>query len=372
MESRIVQKRKSYQTQVSNDFESQIPPKRPIMATDLRQVLDAIGDVHKRLDEQQVQIDQALKTRPTHNVDDDVFIESGPENPNEVQVISSEWVNTRRGTGKSYRQEPVNSHPNSNSHPSGSRAPISSWRGGGSFNGQSRGRGGRGGHSRPTPYDNRRFTNTEEDDSYRDEDFRDQRRASHSGYSLYELKKMMRQEIMTQRCHEEEASYDIILDGIPSIKGDKFPEESKRAFDRLVQIDPEFKIDYIWDCDRFFTPNDEGFYPMKVTLKKSSQAQDLIDTARLEKKWKWFRPSRTKEMRKKIAYEQWQCDLSNSRLPADSAIWWEVKELGHGVIRRRIPNPHLEKTYQSPTAAGNQRPLAANRMSIEPPTPMTE
>ena len=310
------------------------------------------------------------------------------------------WVNTKRGSGSKNQKSnnPVNEiilnddhddevffrgtappHPQEYTRPTnGSKAPRG--RTGGHFRGQHRGRGGQNnGSHRNAPYQNPRHnTEIQEVDiseEYGNRDYAQPRRSSHTGaWSRQELVKIVRQEIMNQKCHDEAAGYDVIIDGLPSYKDDNFVTEADRAFDKLVQILPEFKIDFIYECERFYTRNLDGTLPLKVTLRYPSVVAALIERAKNEGKFPWFRPSRSKELRKKIAYEHDQVQRLNARLPPNSALKWEVLELGLGAIRRRVPNPdHIPlknaTDHQQGQVTEYARPQAATRKSMMTPVP---
>ena len=173
-----------------------------------------------------------------------------------------------------------------------------------------------------------------------------------------DLTRLMRREIISQQCHDEAAGYEILLDGVPSYEGDDEQTELVRAVEKLVQILPEFKREYIKDTDQLYTPNLDGTYPLKVSIKYPSIVKALTERARVDPKFAWFRPSRSKEMRKKIAYEQREVDRLNSNLPPNSSTKWEVLFMGVGVIRRRVPNPDYvplrnEQAYSRPTGSKN-------------------
>ena len=358
----VSNKRRSYQSRLSTDTESSIPrkvwfkKKSVPMANEnngaqmpqdqFNILMKSITAINSKLENHQTQL-MSLGGSPRLT-------------PNQGGVhfnVDPKYVNTKRGSGSKLRPVEAPIAGASSGAISKFSRPAKQ---GDQYRNQNRGRGrgqfrGRGNwvpnsQSRQTQHKQRRHTMVEEIDledegemnEYEGQWQQRPRRASQGDtqrYSKNDLTRLVRREITNQKCHDEAASYDIILDGVPSYEGDDEGTEIQRAMEKLCQILPEFKRDYIKDCDRFFNPADDGTYPLKVSIKYPSIVQALTERARVDPKFHWFRPSRSKDMRKKIAFEEREVARLNANLPPNSPTRWEVLFLGVGVIRRRVPNP---------------------------------
>ena len=393
--SRDIVKRKTYVFQPTIDEEADIPrkiqcfdsdcdseitppPRKMVDSSDqFEKLMAEFTKVNRRLDHHEHRMNTISQNQGAPlgaSGSSPVVPQPGAAN---VRHDINDWVNTRRGTGPSNARhrdaEPdVEVVAEQYNPPPMNRGRFSDYRQRGG-----RGRGWRGSHNRfdPYQYSRPRHRSEIEDDYHLGDDeqgFEDdpfpRRRASHSGgQSTWELTKLMRREIMAQKCHDEAASYEVIIDGLPSNPNDKIPDEVKRATDSLKEVMPDFKAENIDGVNRLYTPNDDGSLPLVVTLIRQSLAIELTERARFNPDFGWLRPSRSREMRKRISYEVQRVERLNKGLSRDSPTAWETRHLGTGIITRRIPNPgyvqrreHTHRPNGAGTQTQNQRPLAAS------------
>ena len=238
---------------------------------------------------------------------------------------------------------------------------------------RSRGRGGKG-RGRGRGQDQGRQQNQQRRHSDGSSDSRGGRggrggrrggRGGGNGLNTKQVNNLIDRALCKHKQNEEIADRDIILYGIESKKDDNYKDEIDRAAAKLKMVLSDFTVDLIKGVSRFYAPDAKGFYPMRVTIRRLSIAQELIEEAE-DRKFEWFARSRSKQVRKFNGGLVDHCEYLNSTLPPNSSFRWEVTQVGATDVIRRADNPAYIAPAHDPTDQGqpqgaNERPTNAKK-----------
>ena len=183
---------------------------------------------------------------------------------------------------------------------------------------------------------------------------------------------MINNAICKQKGWDETAAKEILIFGLPSTDNDLYADEENRAVAKLKLVLEDFGPDFIADIERFHSPDDNGFFPMKVKLNRLSVAIEIVEVAE-EKAFPWFSRSRPKNVREYNMKIKNHVDDLNSKLPNNWPYTWGAIAVGAVFMVKRVPNPNYVAPAHTPGAATtnqsgtiNKRPLKAAKPKPRP------
>ena len=157
-----------------------------------------------------------------------------------------------------------------------------------------------------------------------------------------ELQRMMDRSHVYHKTQDEKAKRELIIDGLPSKRADKFDTEMKKAVEAMTTVMDDFSPDMIRFIDRFNTPSKDGTHPMKLTFWDPEVVNAILKFQRSKPgKFPWLRDSKTRIIRRNNAHESKRVTDLNGGLPDHEAMIWEEITFGPITTKRLVPNPHV-------------------------------
>ena len=154
----------------------------------------------------------------------------------------------------------------------------------------------------------------------------------------------------SNRAHEEESNYQVIVYGLSIVSGDDINSEIEKALPFLNPIVPCKNEDIEW-VDRFPTRSDDGTYPMIITFKDRKIPDGIWAIIKEDQgKYPWYQRSLARHIRRWNSKMDREAKRLNANVPDSEPTIWESKKVGDMKILRQVANPR----YVQPAVTGGQ------------------
>ena len=161
----------------------------------------------------------------------------------------------------------------------------------------------------------------------------------------------------SNRAHEEESAYQVIVYGLPTVAGDNINTEIEKALPKLNLLVTCKNEDIEW-VDRFPNRCEDGTYPMILTFKDRVLPDLMWEKVKLNKdNYKWYQKSLARHIRRWNSKMDREAKRLNSNVPDSDPTVWESKKVGDMKILRQIANPrYVAPAVQTPSSGPSRRP----------------